>query len=280
MRCEKEMFDLFLSFAQNDERIRLVGMEGSRTNINVPKDKFQDYDISFIVTDVCSFTGSDDWLDVFGKRIIMQKPEAMSLFAPESDWFSYLMIFDDGIKIDLSIIPVNLLEKYLQSDKLLRILLDKDRRVPNPPSPTDEDYWIYKPSGAFFDDCCNEFWFVSTYVAKGLLRDELLFAAYHMERIMRVQLFNMLSWKIGADRGYGFSIGKCNKYIKQYLTENEWALLIKTYRLDSIEGCWAALKAAHELFRQASRYVSDKFDYAYPDYDDRITAYINKQREE
>ena len=83
MRSEKEMLDLFLTFAKNDERIRLVEMEGSRTNINVPKDEFQDYDISFIVTEMNSFMSNDDWLDVFGKRIIMQKPEAMDLFPPE-----------------------------------------------------------------------------------------------------------------------------------------------------------------------------------------------------
>jgi len=230
------------------------------------------------VTDMESFTENDDWLDVFGKRVIMQKPEAMALFPPENEWFSYLMIFEDGIKIDLSIIPAGLLDKYLKSDKLLKILLDKDRLVPVPPVPTDEDYWIRKPSAAFFDDCCNEFWFVSTYIAKGLFRDEPLFAAWHMEQIARVQLFNMLSWKIGIDYGYGFSIGKHNKYIKKYLTGGEWDLLMKTYCMDSAEHCWVALTAAHTLFRRVSRYVANHFGYAYPDYDDRVTNYIDKNK--
>jgi len=278
MRSEKEMFDLFLNIARNDDRIRLVGMEASRTNINVPKDDFQDYDISYIVTDMDSFTKSDSWLDVFGKRIIMQKPEAMDLFPPELDWFSYLMIFEDDIKIDLSIIPIELLEKYLKSDKLLKILLDKDGLVPTPPVPTDEDFWIYKPSAAFYDDCCNEFWFVSTYIAKGLFRDELLFASWHMEQVARTQLFNMLSWKIGIDNGYGYSIGKHNKYIRKYLTDNEWSLLMKTYRMDSVDNCWTALQAAHTLFRQVSRYVAEKLGYCYPDYDIHVTKYINKHK--
>jgi hypothetical protein len=30
------------------------------------------------------YTGNDNWPDVFGKRVIMQKPEAMPLFPP--DW--------------------------------------------------------------------------------------------------------------------------------------------------------------------------------------------------
>jgi len=276
MRSEKEMLGFILSLAANDERIRAVGMEGSKVNVNVPRDTFQDYDVSFIVTDMESFIENDDWLGVFGNRIIMQKPEAMELFPPEIDWFSYLMIIEDGVKIDLSLIPISLLEKYLKGDKLIKILLDKDGLVKDPPVPTDEDYRIKKPSAAFFDDCCNEFWFVSTYVAKGLLRSELPYAAWHMEQIAREQLFNMLSWRIGVDFGYGFSIGKRNKYIKKYLTGGEWDLLMKTYRMDSIENCWAALTAAHDLFRTASHRVAERLGYAYPDYDEKVTEYIGE----
>src|SRR5690554_8055131 len=50
MRTEKEMMELILSTAQEDERIRLVTLEGSRANVNVPKDEFQDYDITYFVT--------------------------------------------------------------------------------------------------------------------------------------------------------------------------------------------------------------------------------------
>ena len=275
MRNENSMYDLILSFAKKDERIRLVGMEGSRTNKNVPVDDYQDYDISFIVTDSQPFIEDEGWLDVFGERIITQKPEAMSLFPAELEWFSYLMIFKDGIKIDLSIIQLELLQKYLDSDKLLKILLDKDGLVQNLPEPTDRDYWIQKPSAAFIDDSCNEFWFVSTYIAKGLARDEILFASYHLDSILRPQLFNMLEWKIGVEYGYGFSVGKHQKYIKKYLSDYDWRLLMETYCLDSIDNCWKALDSAHRLFRKASLFMCDNMNLSYPDYDRNVTKYIN-----
>ena len=47
MRTEKEIYDLVLNFAFQDERIRIVTLEGSRTNVNIPKDNLQDYDITF-----------------------------------------------------------------------------------------------------------------------------------------------------------------------------------------------------------------------------------------
>ena len=90
MRTEKEIYDLVLNFAFQDERIRIVTLEGSRTNVNIPKDNLQDYDITFFVIDMGEFLKSDDWLSVFGNRIMMQKPEDMELFPPEEKGFSYI----------------------------------------------------------------------------------------------------------------------------------------------------------------------------------------------
>lgn len=52
MRSEKEVYDIVLNFAKTDKRIRMVTLEGSRTNTNIPPDDFQDFDITFFVTDM------------------------------------------------------------------------------------------------------------------------------------------------------------------------------------------------------------------------------------
>ncbi|MGF7060634.1 hypothetical protein HNR33_004326 [Brassicibacter mesophilus] len=55
MRTEQEMFDLIINVAKQDERIRAVYMNGSRTNPNVHKDIFQDYDIVYVVSEIKPF---------------------------------------------------------------------------------------------------------------------------------------------------------------------------------------------------------------------------------
>lgn len=275
MRTQQEMMEMILSFARNDERVRAVGLEGSRTNVNVPKDDFQDYDIAFIVTDMDSFKRNDKWLDYFGDRIIMQKPEAMTLFAPElGGWFSYLMLFTDGTRIDLTLVPENELEQYLKSDKLIQILLDKDGRIPNPPVPTDIDYRVKKPSAAEFDDCCNEFWWVSTYVAKGLCRNEFLFAAEHLSRHVRPNLLLMLSWKAGIETEFSLSVGKSCKYLEKYVSSDTWQRLKSTFDNGSQEAVWNALFETHILFRETALFVGPQLHYEYPDYDEKVSAYI------
>ena len=55
MRSEEEMMHLILQVAKDDERVRAVYLNGSRTNHNAPKDRFQDYDVVYVVTDTKPF---------------------------------------------------------------------------------------------------------------------------------------------------------------------------------------------------------------------------------
>ncbi|MGE7694022.1 aminoglycoside 6-adenylyltransferase [Lysinibacillus sp. NPDC094177] len=51
MRTDNQMFNL--KWARKDDRIRAVIMNGSRTNLNAPKDIF--LDIVYVVTEIPSF---------------------------------------------------------------------------------------------------------------------------------------------------------------------------------------------------------------------------------
>ena len=74
MRNEREMFDLILHVAKGDERVRGAWLNGSRANPNVPKDRWQDYDIVYLVKAMDSFLADHSWIDVFGERLMLQMP--------------------------------------------------------------------------------------------------------------------------------------------------------------------------------------------------------------
>ena len=272
-RTPEEMMNLILSRAENDAHIRVVGMEGSRTNQNIPKDRFQDFDVTYFVDDPALYTEDDTWVNVFGERLIMQKPEDMELFPAVEDGYSFLMFFTDYNKIDLTILPLTALEDYLNGDGLREILLDKDGRVEEKPTPTDKEYHIQKPGARSFDDCCNEFWNITIYVVKGLCRRELLFAI-DLLAMMRNELLRMLSWQVGSAYGFTFSVGKNYKFIGQYLPAEQWQALLSTYRTDSVENTWRSLFTCHALFRDAAKNFAAKYGYTYPDYDENVSRYV------
>lgn len=146
MRTEKEMFDLILGIALKDERIRAVYMNGSRTNLNAPRDIFQDYDIVYVVTETASFIKNGAWINVFGDLIMMQEPDkndqSIGIDRAFTRSYGYLMLFTDGNRIDLQIETKEfMLESYV-SDKLTIPLLDKDNCLPIIPAPSDIDYQL------------------------------------------------------------------------------------------------------------------------------------------
>ena len=49
----------------SDERVRAVYLNGSRTNPNAPKDRFQDYDVVYVVTDTKPYYEKHDWINHF-----------------------------------------------------------------------------------------------------------------------------------------------------------------------------------------------------------------------
>lgn len=279
MRTEKQIYDTILNFAKADDRVRMVTLEGSRTNINILPDDFQDYDITFFVSDMQSFITDDEWLNIFGERLIMQKPEDMELFPAEEKGFSYLMLFSDDVKIDLTLLPLDLIDEYFTWDKLVKLLLDKDNRIAQPPMPTDIDYHIRRPTERSFDDCCNEFWNTTTYVVKGLCRREILFAIDHLNNIVRMELLRMISWWVGTEQGYNFSLGKNYKFLERYIPIELWEQLMTTYRMDSYIQMWESLEQCMELFRKVSAEVAKRLNYPYPDYDEKISEYVIRQKQ-
>jgi aminoglycoside 6-adenylyltransferase len=109
MRDEKEMFDLILNVAQNHPKVTAVLLNGSRANPMVVKDKYQDYDIVYVVDEIEEFINDIHWLDVFGRRVMLQTPETMR--NPSNDGtFAFLMLFEDANRIDLTLMPIKNLD--------------------------------------------------------------------------------------------------------------------------------------------------------------------------
>lgn len=265
MRSEKEMFDLILGVAKKDERIRAVYMNGSRTNKNVKKDIFQDYDIVYVVRQTKPFYENKQWIDVFGERLYMQCPEEMDknrgLEVDFDKCFGWLMQFADGNRMDLRLMPVE--EADVLGDKLCVILLDKDGILPPIPEATDEDYRVKQPNQKEFSACCNEFWWCLNNIAKGLWREEIPYVHQMYYNGSHAQLIQLLNWKIGYETNFQISTGKASKYIKAYLPDEMWDRFLKTYINGKIEDIWRSVFVMCDLFQEVALELERKQGLVY-----------------
>jgi aminoglycoside 6-adenylyltransferase len=205
MRTEHEMLELIVATAKSDDRIRAVIMNGSRVDPQARRDIFQDFDITYLVTDVAPFREDAAWIRRFGEIMILQTPEAMEDPPPANDGhFAYLMQFTDGNRIDLTLFPVARLTE-VERDSSSVLLLDKDGLVAPFPPPSASGYLPRPPTAKLFSDCCNEFWWICPYVAKGLWRDEIIYAKHMLDQVAREQTMKMLVWHMAVKTGFRHS---------------------------------------------------------------------------
>ena len=167
MRTDQEMLELILGTAKKLQ-VDAVALSGSRTDTKAPKDEFQDYDVVYVVDDLDNLTSDLAWLDQFGTRIIEQHNILGSRRL-------YLMLFEDGNRIDLTLCPKDHIQEWVESEADFTVLEDpKGLFVPHSPSP--QRFWTSPASETDFEKTCNEFWWVSAYVVKGIYRKQVIYA--------------------------------------------------------------------------------------------------------
>lgn len=271
MRNEKEVLNQLLTFAENNSMVRAVLLNGSRVNPNIDNDIFSDYDVKFAVTDPEYFLNNQEWIKYFGEIIIMQQN---NIHEHGEEWYIFLMIFSDGVRIDLSFIKAENISNYLD-DSLTLKLMDKDNIIKDLDSPSDKSYFIQKPRKEEFDKTINNFWWVSTYVAKGIWREELPYAKCMFDVIVRESLKKLIDWYIGMNHNWEINTGTVGRWFEELLPNELWESYKKTYAGSNYEEIWSSLMEAGNLARILGSEIANQLEYTYPIEDDeRVVKYL------
>ena len=253
MRAETEMLDLILQTAKTLQ-VKAVAMSGSRTNQNAPKDEFQDYDVVYVVDDFDNLMSDLSWLDYFGKRIIEQEVVL-------DHRRLYLMLFEDGNRIDLTLCPKDRIQEWVDSEAGFTVLEDPEHLF-EPYSQNLERYWTSPATETNFVKSCNEFWWVSAYVVKGICRKQVIYATDHLYGICQQEFLKILAWQVASNRGV-VDIGKNYKYLFNYLPtekEKEFSDLLDFSSIDKIT---QSLLATMQLFHREAQRLAQKLEFHY-----------------
>ncbi len=253
MRAETEMLDLILQTAKTLQ-VKAVAMSGSRTNQNAPKDEFQDYDVVYVVDDFDNLMSDLSWLNYFGKRIIEQEVVL-------DHRRLYLMLFEDGNRIDLTLCPKEHIKEWVDSEVGFTVLEDPNGLF-EPYSPSPQRFWTNPASVIDFENACNEFWWVSAYVVKGICRNQLIYATDHLYGICQQELLKILAWLVASDRGK-VDIGKNYKYLFNYLPAEKKKEFSNLLDFSSKEKITQSLFATMKFFHQEAQSLAKKLGFAY-----------------
>ena len=267
MRTDTEMMNLILQIADTLE-VEAIALSGSRTNPQAPKDEFQDYDVVYIVENLNDLLSDLSWLDQFGMRLIEQH----NVLGHRR---LYLMLFEDGNRIDLTLCPKEYTQEWVDSEANFEVIKD-DKGLFEAYQPNSKRYWTAPPTEEEFAASCNEFWWVSAYVVKAIRRNQLIYATDHLYGICQQEVLKILAWQVASDKGI-VDIGKNYKYLFQYLPaeqEKEFSALLN---LSSIEKVSQSLFATMKLFDCEAQSLAQKMGF---DYDQEVAVKMMTYAEE
>ena len=269
MRTETEMLDVILKTAETLQ-VNAVAMSGSRTDTKAPKDEFQDYDVVYVVDDLDILTSNLSWLDQFGTRIIEQH----NILGNRR---LYLMLFEDGNRIDLTLCPKDHIQEWVDSEADYTVLKD-EKSLFESYTASPERYCTSPASQTDFEKSCNEFWWVSAYVVKGICRNQLIYATDHLYGICQKELLKVLAWQVASDRGK-VDIGKNYKYLFNYLPAEKEKEFSNLLDFSNIEKITQSFFATMELFHQEALSLANKMGFDYEkDVAEKMIEYAEERR--
>lgn len=207
-------------------------------------------------------------MDQFGKRIIEQEVGL-------GQRRLYLMLFEDGNRIDLTLCPKQQIQEWVDSEAEFIVLEDK-KGLFEYYSPSPQRFWMSSASETDFKNSCNEFWWVSAYVVKGICRNQIIYAIDHLYGICQQEFLKILAWQVASNRGV-VDIGKNYKYLFNYLPTEKEKEFSNLLDFSSIEKLSQSLLATMQLFHQEAQRLAQKLDF---DYDKEVAEKMIEYAEE
>lgn len=260
MRNLEDELSKLIEFANNNDNIRALVLQGSFVNNKAPIDDFSDLDPLFYVKDINEFVSKDNWKGYFGKPISYFHDEGD--FNDKHKWYSRLTIYADGFKMDFGFLSIEL-AKYANQMPLYKVYVDKDNIIPSPEVIDERKFYVQQPKKEEVLERINTFFFDTSYVVKSLARDEMFFEKY-MEQVLKKKIYKLICWYIGIKHNFQVNTGNVGRYFKKYLTTDEWEMLLSTYPDSNKTNCARALLASYDLVRYLGDYICDYLGCEYP----------------
>ena len=277
-----------LQWASTRNPVRAVLLTSTRAIPDARVDALSDYDVILVVDDIHPFMNDRTWLNDFGEVLVAYWDPIHPYPVTGIEHCANVTQYRDGLKIDFTLWPANLLQQIAAARTLpaeldagYRLLLDKDHLANTMPSPTGKAYVPAPPSQESYQLLINDFLSDAPYVAKCLWRADLLPAKWCLDCDMKhTYLRQMLEWRAEIDYHWSVPVGNLGKGLKKLLPPEIWIALENTYVGADIADNWAALFRTMELFHRVSWEVGRHLGYQYPQQlHDSVHAHLERIRD-
>jgi aminoglycoside 6-adenylyltransferase len=285
MNARGEKLEQIIHWAENNPDVRAVLLTSSLVNPYAPVDDFSDLDVELVFEKKHLYEINKEWIFLFGDPVSMIE-EKDSFF--EGKHAMKMVLYTDHVKVDFKLYQKSEFIKEVQADLLpedwdvgYRVLLDKDAITKHIKSPTYQSIMIKKPDEEQFQKLLNDFWWDVTYVVKCLKREDIFYAKFMSENVIRIEyLVPLLEWHIAGQYDWeNITTNKHGRLFKKYLSPDWWKRVEATFSGSNIEENWIALLASADLVHEIGLDLSHKLNFIYPlDLENKTRTYLHEVR--
>ncbi len=260
----EKLFEKIVTWANAEDAIRAMIIEGSRARHDHTVDQFSDYDLNLYVTDVTHYTGNDTWIEQIGPIWAMEKeadPDGVS---------SRLVLFEGGHDIDFKLVPIGILHEFVRRQTLpddyqrgYEVVLDKEGLTARLPQPSYKAVPKKKPSEEEFLYAVNVFWFELFHLVKYLHRDELWCVKVRDSSIKK-RLLQMIEWHAQARHNWDYDTWIVGKHMQSWVEAEIWQAFGGIFARFDKEDSWRAVCALMPLYHRLAGETARQLNYSYP----------------
>ena len=283
---EDKVVDQLIRWVSSQDLIRAAILTSSRAIPHAPVDLFSDYDVILGSRSIEAFYVDRAWLGVFGPVLAVYRDPLIDENGLKRS--AYVVQYENGLKIDFSLWPVELLQRAISSEQLpaefdagYKVLVDKDDLTTGLKPPTYSGYIPAPPTETYYMRLIEGFFLDTTYVAKFLWRDDMMAAKHILDNSLKQEhLRPMLEWHAEIDHQWTLKPGPYGRRLKQHVRSDLWNELESTYTGAGINENWEALFRTIELMSRVASEVGKHLGFTYPEeLERRVLKYLQKVRQ-
>lgn len=253
----------FVTWSAQGVSARLILMVGSQARSDHPSDAHSDLDLEVFGTDYDP-AAYLSWLRSFA-------PVWMILDDPGSDVPKWLVLYQGGFKVDVSLNSMESLNDIIRTQRLwssqqrgYAVLLDKEHLAPLLPAiASDPSVFSQLPDESAFRKLIDQYWYGSLYVARQIKRGNLWKVKW-ADQLQQNTLLTMLEWHALALHDGNVSVWNNGNFMREWVDEPTWYALHDVFAHFDAEDSWRALHASMQLFQTLSEAVAVQLHFEYP----------------
>ena len=284
MQARDEKLQQIKDWIADNADIRAALLTSSLVNPLAPVDDFSDLDIELVFSDVNKYMRDSSWLDAFGDVLNYYEEDATAFAGKHA---MKMVQYWDTVKVDFKLYSTAQFRAEVTAENLPEdwdigyiVLADKDNLTEGIQPPSHQVSIIKKPTEEAFNEVVEDFWWDVTYLPKCLIRGDLFYFKFMMEKIIRVEyVIPMVEWYVGSRNGWMVTTNKYGRLFKNFLDDGEWDALQATFAGSSLAQNWDATLQLLHTFHSMAKATAARMNYLYPtEKAENIMQYLKELR--